>query len=180
MADSAPSSTATRKTFHGNCHCGAYKFTAVLPDPFAPPAMICNCSYCTKLNSRWVQYYPQDYTVVKGENVLQNYKAWTETPALFKVSTITVDLRQPGTQSGAVLPNVRNDGAFRGCRWHAPDQCWSYLISLSYAYELMTLHSGPGVAGVRPTFSPDGALRRRGLRACAHCGAIRRTRPKAR
>ncbi|RDL35823.1 uncharacterized protein BP5553_06435 [Venustampulla echinocandica] len=49
MADTAPQDN---QTYHGNCHCGAVKFTLTLPTI----TMIneCNCSICFRKNYAWI------------------------------------------------------------------------------------------------------------------------------
>lgn len=50
MATSAPPLDPEHKlkTYHGNCHCGAFKYTVTAPhiDKFEK----CDCSYCTKVS----------------------------------------------------------------------------------------------------------------------------------
>lgn len=39
----------TFETYHGNCHCGAFKFAVELPEELKE-AYACNCSICSKVS----------------------------------------------------------------------------------------------------------------------------------
>ncbi|KAI5803043.1 Mss4-like protein [Geopyxis carbonaria] len=44
--------SATTSTYHGNCHCGAFKYTLTLPAPITS-AMHCACSICVRHGFVW-------------------------------------------------------------------------------------------------------------------------------
>jgi len=61
------------KTYHGNCHCGAFKF--ILEVPEITSVTVCNCSICFKKGYKWV--FPGDigkFTVERGEGTLKDYE----------------------------------------------------------------------------------------------------------
>ena len=58
------------KTYHGNCHCGAFKFSVKLPE--LTDVSICNCSFCSKAGYRWI--FPHEFVVTKGDGALKEYK----------------------------------------------------------------------------------------------------------
>ncbi|KAH7385017.1 Mss4-like protein [Cadophora sp. MPI-SDFR-AT-0126] len=68
MAESTPE----LKTYYGNCHCGAFKFSVKLPE--LKSAMACNCSYCLKKGIWWVMVGPGNLTVEQGEEHLKSYE----------------------------------------------------------------------------------------------------------
>ncbi|KAH9221425.1 Mss4-like protein [Leptodontidium sp. 2 PMI_412] len=60
------------KTYYGNCHCGAYKFSVKLPE--LKSAMTCNCSICLKKGTWWVFPGAGCLIVEKGEYHLKSYE----------------------------------------------------------------------------------------------------------
>ncbi|MCJ1228498.1 hypothetical protein MMC12_005159 [Toensbergia leucococca] len=67
------SSPSHLHTYHGNCHCGAFKYTVKLPE--LKQIHICNCSLCVKNGYMWAYPIVSDALVVeKGENTLQSYE----------------------------------------------------------------------------------------------------------
>ena len=70
MADEA--SQAPRKTYRGNCHCGAYVYEVELPEITSVAA--CNCSICSKKGYLFVFVGDDDkFSVVKGDGALKGY-----------------------------------------------------------------------------------------------------------
>jgi hypothetical protein len=71
---SQPTATPELKPYNGNCHCGAFKFTAKLPE--LTVVNKCNCSFCFKTGYRWVFPGPDpgDFVVTKGEGTLKEYR----------------------------------------------------------------------------------------------------------
>lgn len=61
---------AEKRSYRGNCHCGAFIFEVKAPE--IKSAMSCNCSICTKKGYLW--FFPREpITVVKGEGSLKEY-----------------------------------------------------------------------------------------------------------
>ncbi|KAI4720428.1 hypothetical protein E4T48_03306 [Aureobasidium sp. EXF-10727] len=61
-----------KQIYHGNCHCGAFKFSVAL----APikKASVCNCSICRRKGYLFaVPDKPSDFKVEAGEGVLKTY-----------------------------------------------------------------------------------------------------------
>ncbi|KAJ7461997.1 Mss4-like protein [Mycena latifolia] len=61
--------------YHGNCHCGAFKFTFKAPQ--LKQAIACNCSICSRTGYLWA--FPansEDFTVVNGDedSTLKSYE----------------------------------------------------------------------------------------------------------
>jgi hypothetical protein len=53
------------QTYHGNCHCGAFKYHVDLPAEKLA-ALACNCSYCTRSDSLWILLNDAKITVERG------------------------------------------------------------------------------------------------------------------
>ncbi|KAJ6590016.1 Mss4-like protein [Mycena vulgaris] len=65
-------------TYHGNCHCGAFKFTVELPELKA--VYVCDCSICSMNAYLWVRLDLKSQLVVeRGEGVLKDYEWLTRT-----------------------------------------------------------------------------------------------------
>ncbi|KAF7329674.1 hypothetical protein MKEN_00230500 [Mycena kentingensis (nom. inval.)] len=60
------SSSADLKTYAGNCHCGAIKFTVSLPPLESTPLRACTCSICTKKGYLFVSLKKSAMSVTKG------------------------------------------------------------------------------------------------------------------
>lgn len=60
------------KTYSGNCHCGAVKFTFEAPE--GPSVVECNCSICFK--KAYKHLFPELGTlnIVRGEEHLKDYE----------------------------------------------------------------------------------------------------------
>lgn len=61
---------ATKKTYRGNCHCGAFVFELEISE--IKSVMICNCSVCIKKSYIWV-FPGAEPTVIKDEGSLVEY-----------------------------------------------------------------------------------------------------------
>lgn len=70
MADPAPPKEL--KTYHGNFHCGAFKFSIKIPE--LKEVTECNCSICFKKGYKWIFPGEGGFTVVKGEESLKEYE----------------------------------------------------------------------------------------------------------
>ncbi|KAE9363755.1 hypothetical protein N431DRAFT_497541 [Stipitochalara longipes BDJ] len=64
--------TPELKTYHGNCHCGAFKFTVKLPE--ISSVGDCNCSICFRKGYVWVFPGAGCFTIEKGEGTLKDYE----------------------------------------------------------------------------------------------------------
>ncbi|KAM0795539.1 hypothetical protein BDR22DRAFT_796515, partial [Usnea florida] len=61
------------ETHHGNCHCGAFKFSVRLPE--LKQVFACNCSICSKKGYFWAFPSSDDLFVVeKGHDRLKDYQ----------------------------------------------------------------------------------------------------------
>lgn len=63
--------TPELKTYNGNCHCGAFKFTIKMPE--LTTVTQCNCSICFKKGYRWVFPGEGCFEITKGEGTLKEY-----------------------------------------------------------------------------------------------------------
>ncbi|KAJ8059275.1 hypothetical protein OCU04_012240 [Sclerotinia nivalis] len=63
--------TPELKTYHGNCHCGAFKFIIKVPE--ITTVTQCNCSICFKKGYRWVFPGENCFEITKGEGTLKEY-----------------------------------------------------------------------------------------------------------
>ena len=78
MAESTPE----LKTYHGNCHCGAFKFSIKIPE--LTSVFECSCSVCLKAGYKWTFPGAGCFLVEKGESALKDYEFGSRTMA-FKV-----------------------------------------------------------------------------------------------
>jgi hypothetical protein len=67
-----PTPTAELKTYKGNCHCGAFKFTVEIPELTSVGE--CNCSICFRKGYKWVFPGAGCFTIEKGEESLKDYE----------------------------------------------------------------------------------------------------------
>jgi hypothetical protein len=71
--------TPDLKTYKGNCHCGAFKFTVQLPE--LTSINECNCSICFKKGYKWVFPGAGCFNVTKGGGSMKEYKFGPKTMA---------------------------------------------------------------------------------------------------
>ena len=61
------------KTYYGNCHCAAYKFSIKIPP--LKDVTYCNCSVCAKKGYLWYPVEPENFIVERGdEGTLKLYE----------------------------------------------------------------------------------------------------------
>ncbi|MDJ0846039.1 GFA family protein [Crocosphaera sp.] len=60
----------------GGCHCGAVRFEAVIDKR---EAIACNCSICRKKSFIHLLVPPENFTLIKGEQMLRTYTFNTHT-----------------------------------------------------------------------------------------------------
>ncbi len=61
-----------RKTYAGNCHCGAVRFEVDLD--LAAGTVKCNCGFCTKVRLWSAPVRPEAFRLVQGEAVLTDFR----------------------------------------------------------------------------------------------------------
>lgn len=59
------------KTYHGNCHCGRFKFHLKIPT--LTSVTECNCSICFKKGYKWIFPGADSFFIERGEGTLTNY-----------------------------------------------------------------------------------------------------------
>jgi hypothetical protein len=64
------------KTYEGGCHCGAVRFQVVVKQA---EAIECNCSICRKKGFLHLIVPPEQFTLLKGAEVLTTYTFNTHT-----------------------------------------------------------------------------------------------------
>jgi hypothetical protein len=67
MSDPSPE----LKTYHGNCHCGAFKYSVQLPE--LTSVTECNCTICFRKSYKWVFPDAGQLTIEKGDGTLKDY-----------------------------------------------------------------------------------------------------------
>ena len=67
-----PTPTLELKTYKGNCHCGAFKFSIKIPE--LTSVTECNCSICFRKGYMWVAPGAGGFTIEKGEGSLKDYE----------------------------------------------------------------------------------------------------------
>ncbi len=60
------------RTYHGSCHCGTVKFSAVL-DLAEKGTVKCNCTICGKIRSWEALMNPDDFAIIQGKADLTQY-----------------------------------------------------------------------------------------------------------
>ena len=60
----------------GGCHCGAVRFTAIMPDP-PVDALDCNCSICSMTGFLHVMVPHEDFELLTGREALASYRFGT-------------------------------------------------------------------------------------------------------
>lgn len=58
------------KTYHGSCHCGQVAFEVAMDFQGSSK---CNCRYCWKQRNWNAQASPENFTLIRGEDVLGDY-----------------------------------------------------------------------------------------------------------
>ncbi|TFB01173.1 hypothetical protein CCMA1212_007055 [Trichoderma ghanense] len=61
--------------YHGNCHCGRYRFQVSAPEIVS--AISCTCSLCVKKGYLWLIPEEGSFTILKDEGCLVEYRAST-------------------------------------------------------------------------------------------------------
>lgn len=101
------------ETYHGNCHCGAFKFTVKLPE--LKQVSACNCSICSKKGYLWAIPSSNDLFVVeKGDGTLQDYYFGKKTMShKFCPNCGTAVMGQRNTTEGpSIYVNARTFSSF--------------------------------------------------------------------
>jgi len=62
-------------TYHGNCHCGRYRFDLTVPD--IKNAISCACSLCAKKGSLWLVPPADSFHIVRDDGRLIEYQSTT-------------------------------------------------------------------------------------------------------
>ncbi|KAJ7927215.1 Mss4-like protein, partial [Mycena leptocephala] len=83
--------------YHGNCHCGAVRYTLLSPQKIAT-ASECNCSICARIGALWI--YPLTATItLKGWNVVYH--------GFCKICGVTIHARVPEDERKETALNLR-------------------------------------------------------------------------
>lgn len=101
-----PTPTLALKTYKGNCHCGAFKFSIKIPE--LTSVTECNCSVCFKKGYKWVFPGAGCFTIEKGDGSLKDYE-FGKCSMLHKVRSISQLRTCKRLMRGLsiVLPHVR-------------------------------------------------------------------------
>lgn len=101
-------SSTDLKTYNGNCHCGAFKYSISLPE--ITSATDCSCSMCQRKGYLFVDAKAGPLVIHRGENdgTLQRYTFSTEKwPHDFcKTCGITCIIRELGTEKVFINANT--------------------------------------------------------------------------
>ena len=60
----------------GGCHCGAVRFSAMMPDP-PVPALACNCSICSMTGFLHLMVPHEQFELLTGRDALTSYRFGT-------------------------------------------------------------------------------------------------------
>jgi hypothetical protein len=61
----------TDEPYHGNCHCGRFRFKLTVND--IKEAIVCPCSLCAKRGCLWIIPGPGTFAVTRDEGCLTEY-----------------------------------------------------------------------------------------------------------
>ncbi|KAJ7829416.1 Mss4-like protein [Mycena olivaceomarginata] len=164
---------ADTKTYEGNCHCGAIKFSVVLPPLENTPLHSCGCSICTKKGYLFVFPPKSAITVTKGAGsdglgagVLAEYAFNSKQVAHRFCATCA-------TPFGIISNDLAGDGVFAlNARMLRDVDLWSFSVKedpgpvtpLAYTPPVF-----PGLAALAAKPLPEGEKIYTG--SC-HCGAV--------
>ncbi|KAI1174672.1 Mss4-like protein [Nemania sp. FL0916] len=97
---------AQRTLYHGNCHCGRYRFQ--LYAPMIQSAISCTCRLCQKKAYLWLIPGENDFTVVRDEGYLTAYESPSLKDRFCSVcGTGVVGEHMNGPLKGSLCVNVR-------------------------------------------------------------------------
>ncbi|KAJ6463999.1 Mss4-like protein [Mycena sanguinolenta] len=161
------------KTYEGNCHCGAIKFSVVLKPLETTPLRSCGCSICTKKGYLFVFPTKSSITVTKcagtdglGGGVLTDYAFNSKQLSHRFCATC-------GTPFGIVRNDLTDDGIFAlNARMFRDVDLWSFNVEHNpgpvtpLAYTPLVF---PGLAALVAEPLPEGEKIYPG--SC-HCGAV--------
>ncbi len=84
-------------TFDGNCHCGAYRFRAVLPE--IKSAVSCSCSLCRKTGALWAYLGEGSLAVTHGDD---------STLSSYSSHALTIKVRGPFVLSSLSTHSIKD------------------------------------------------------------------------
>ncbi|KAJ7824917.1 Mss4-like protein [Mycena leptocephala] len=93
--------------YHGNCHCGAVRYTLLSPQKIAT-ASECNCSICARIGALWI--YPLTATItLKGLECLEEYTFATKVVyhGFCKICGVAIRARVPEDERKETALNLR-------------------------------------------------------------------------
>ncbi|KAJ6532293.1 glutathione-dependent formaldehyde-activating enzyme [Mycena vulgaris] len=147
--------------YHGNCHCGAFKFTFKAPE--IKQAFACNCSICSRNGYLWA--FPaskEDFVVVTGDenSTLKTYEFGKRTMAHKFCPTC-------GTSVMARMRNLGGPSAGINIRALADVDAEALTVLISDGAATEPLYQAPEPLAPGPV--PEGMTAYTGH---CHCGAV--------
>ncbi|MCJ1476432.1 hypothetical protein MMC13_005098 [Lambiella insularis] len=97
--------TSPTKTYHGNCHCAAFKFTLEVPE--IQSAMSCNCTICSRKGYLWLYPDPAAFQIERGDRTLTEYQFGNKAFTHKFCPTCGIPVMAVMNSSGVVAVNVR-------------------------------------------------------------------------
>ncbi|KAK0710673.1 Mss4-like protein [Lasiosphaeris hirsuta] len=92
--------------YHGNCHCGRYRFEVSVPGPLE--TIVCTCSLCEKKGYLWLDLSNSPFKVVRDDGDLTEYQSAVLNDQFCKYcGTGVLGEHTSGPLSGHVLVNLR-------------------------------------------------------------------------
>lgn len=64
------------RVYHGNCHCGRYRFSVSTADDIAKTEVLeCSCSLCAKKGYLWLELPPGAFQLLRDDGCLVAYES---------------------------------------------------------------------------------------------------------
>jgi hypothetical protein len=164
---------ADTKTYEGNCHCGAIKFSVVLPALESTPLHSCLCSICTKKGYLFVFPLKSAITVTKGAGtdglgagVLTDYAFNSKQVAHRFCGTC-------GTPFGIVRNDLAPDGAVAlNARLFRDVDLWSLSVKEDPGPATPLAYTPPVFPGLAELAAEPLAEGEKIYPGSCHCGAV--------
>ncbi|MCJ1389320.1 hypothetical protein MMC18_002176 [Xylographa bjoerkii] len=97
--------TAPLRTYYGNCHCAAFKFSLKVPE--ITSASTCNCSICSKKGYLWLYPPKEAFEIERGEGSLAEYHSANKAFTHKFCSTCGTPVMAEMNSNGMIAVNLR-------------------------------------------------------------------------
>lgn len=88
--------------YHGNCHCGKYRFELLVPE--ITSGLECSCRQCRKKGYRWVTVSGDSLTVVKDDGNWTEFNSGVLVDKVYNFTTQKLCTAHPNTVTSFASP----------------------------------------------------------------------------